>query len=138
MSDEIPVNFQMNSPLDNSFGLRHSIEELIVCKICLGSLKQPKSLPCLHTFCCDCLRTFLTNYEAQRRFPCPVCRKMTVFPRDGVTGFPDSFFISTLDDLLKNDGERRHSLKMNLSCSICTEGGENSYLLKVLFWDKCS
>lgn len=55
-------------------------------------------------------------------------------PRDGANGFPDSFFVTTLDDLLKNDGERRHSAAMNQTCSICAEGGKNfEFLLISIF-----
>ncbi|XP_021378637.1 probable E3 ubiquitin-protein ligase TRIM8 [Mizuhopecten yessoensis] len=55
---------------------------LLDCPICLEKLHQPKSLPCLHSFCQECLSTFITNdisgnMASATAFPCPVCRKMT-------------------------------------------------------------
>ncbi|XP_021378638.1 uncharacterized protein LOC110466461 [Mizuhopecten yessoensis] len=55
---------------------------LLDCPICLEQLHQPKSLPCLHSFCQECLSTFITkdlsgNMASATAFPCPVCRKMT-------------------------------------------------------------
>ncbi|OWF38345.1 E3 ubiquitin-protein ligase TRIM56 [Mizuhopecten yessoensis] len=55
---------------------------LLDCPICLEQLHQPKSLPCLHSFCQECLSTFIIKdlsgkMAAATAFPCPVCRKMT-------------------------------------------------------------
>ncbi|XP_069131124.1 E3 ubiquitin-protein ligase TRIM56-like [Argopecten irradians] len=55
---------------------------LLECPICLERLQQPKSLPCLHTFCQECLGTYITRELSEQRvsdtsFPCPICRKMT-------------------------------------------------------------
>ncbi|XP_060070931.1 tripartite motif-containing protein 5-like [Ylistrum balloti] len=55
---------------------------LLECPICLERFQQPKSLPCLHSFCQDCLGTYITqeicgNTATTTSFPCPVCRKIT-------------------------------------------------------------
>ncbi|XP_033757314.1 E3 ubiquitin-protein ligase TRIM7-like [Pecten maximus] len=52
------------------------------CPICLEQLHEPKSLPCLHSFCQECLSTFIIKdlsgkMASASAFPCPVCRKMT-------------------------------------------------------------
>ncbi|XP_021349687.1 E3 ubiquitin/ISG15 ligase TRIM25-like [Mizuhopecten yessoensis] len=52
------------------------------CPICLERLQQPKSLPCLHCFCQECLGTYITKELSGKMvsatsFPCPVCRRMT-------------------------------------------------------------
>ncbi|XP_021363823.1 E3 ubiquitin/ISG15 ligase TRIM25-like [Mizuhopecten yessoensis] len=52
------------------------------CPICLERLRQPKSLPCLHCFCQECLGTYITKELSGKMvsatsFPCPVCRRMT-------------------------------------------------------------
>ncbi|OWF36533.1 E3 ubiquitin-protein ligase TRIM13-like [Mizuhopecten yessoensis] len=54
---------------------------LLECPICLERLQQPKSLPCLHSFCQDCLGTYITKgvsgkMASATSFPCPVCRRM--------------------------------------------------------------
>ncbi|XP_021352551.1 E3 ubiquitin-protein ligase Midline-1-like [Mizuhopecten yessoensis] len=55
---------------------------LLDCPICLEQLHQPKSLPCLHSFCQKCLSTFITKDPSEKMaaatsFLCPVCRKIT-------------------------------------------------------------
>ncbi|XP_021346883.1 transcription intermediary factor 1-beta-like [Mizuhopecten yessoensis] len=54
---------------------------LLECPICLERLRQPKSLPCLHCFCQECLGTYITKelsgkMASATSFPCPVCRGM--------------------------------------------------------------
>ncbi|XP_069124338.1 transcription intermediary factor 1-beta-like [Argopecten irradians] len=55
---------------------------LLECSICLEILRQPKSLPCHHSFCQECLGTYITKELSDKRvpdtlFPCPICRRMT-------------------------------------------------------------
>ncbi|XP_021346756.1 E3 ubiquitin-protein ligase TRIM33-like [Mizuhopecten yessoensis] len=54
---------------------------LLECPICLERLRQPKSLPCLHCFCQECLGTYITKELSGKMasgtsFPCPICRGM--------------------------------------------------------------
>ncbi|XP_069105360.1 E3 ubiquitin-protein ligase TRIM56-like [Argopecten irradians] len=54
---------------------------LLECPICLERLQQPKSLPCLHSFCQECLGTYIDKEISDKRvsdtsFPCPICRRM--------------------------------------------------------------
>lgn len=76
-------------------------EQFLQCKICLDQLKEPKSLPCLHTFCKTCLDNHLDYHIESLQFHCPVCRGVIFIPRDGVDGFPDSFFVSNLTDIVQ-------------------------------------
>ncbi|XP_069108982.1 LOW QUALITY PROTEIN: uncharacterized protein [Argopecten irradians] len=55
---------------------------LLDCPICLEQMHQPKSLPCLHSYCEECLGTYIVtdlsgDMAAATSFPCPVCRKIT-------------------------------------------------------------
>ncbi|XP_021354935.1 uncharacterized protein LOC110451328 [Mizuhopecten yessoensis] len=56
--------------------------QLLECPICLEQMRSPKSLPCLHSFCEECLSTYIVTdlsgeMAAVTSFPCPVCRKIT-------------------------------------------------------------
>ncbi|XP_069119418.1 uncharacterized protein [Argopecten irradians] len=53
---------------------------LIECPICLEQLDPPKSLPCLHTFCLQCLSDCITKDDNLTTFPCPICRRVTMPP----------------------------------------------------------
>ncbi|XP_033751649.1 uncharacterized protein LOC117335632 [Pecten maximus] len=53
---------------------------LTECPVCLDQLRHPKSLPCLHTFCEECLDIYITQKPdtLTNSFPCPICRLETV------------------------------------------------------------
>ncbi|XP_052682104.1 uncharacterized protein LOC128162766 [Crassostrea angulata] len=48
------------------------------CPICFESFKTPRILPCLHTFCHNCLSSYILSTcktkESPVGFPCPLCR----------------------------------------------------------------
>ncbi|XP_065929896.1 uncharacterized protein [Magallana gigas] len=48
------------------------------CPICFESFKTPRILPCLHTFCHNCLSPYILSTcktkESPVGFPCPLCR----------------------------------------------------------------
>ncbi|XP_078699963.1 protein meiotic P26-like [Branchiostoma floridae x Branchiostoma belcheri] len=73
--------------------------DFLECTICLEPYKDPKILPCLHTFCKDCLEKSVAKQgEAKDRFPCPTCRIETVLPEGGVAGLKNNFFVLSLRD----------------------------------------
>ncbi|OWF52049.1 Tripartite motif-containing protein 2 [Mizuhopecten yessoensis] len=53
---------------------------LTECPVCLEQLRHPNSLPCLHTFCEECLNVYITKESDTPivSFPCPVCRAETI------------------------------------------------------------
>jgi tripartite motif-containing protein 56 len=95
-------------------------DEFLVCKICLESYKNPKSLNCLHTFCEECIENHVASestykkYSDYREFTCPLCRKRTQLPVGGVKKLADNFLVSSLSELV---GRQRPS-KFPF-CDIC-------------------
>lgn len=84
--------------------LRDQIEEdLLTCSICCEPFRKPRALPCLHTYCEDCLTTFLVenNHIPTGVFPCPVCRSPTPIPPTGVAGFRYNHMVDTLADTVE-------------------------------------
>nr|XP_022320902.1 tripartite motif-containing protein 2-like [Crassostrea virginica] len=76
------------------------------CSICMEHFKKPKALPCLHTFCEDCLRDYIVSrFESVGHFPCPICRQLVYIPPNGVYGFPDNHFILSLQDTVDHSGD---------------------------------
>ncbi|KAK7481543.1 hypothetical protein BaRGS_00027192 [Batillaria attramentaria] len=67
----------------------------LTCALCLDIFRSPKVLPCIHTFCENCLKD-LTGGNI-RWFACPTCRKQTVVPPGGVSAFQTNFYIDPED-----------------------------------------
>ncbi|XP_067663988.1 tripartite motif-containing protein 3-like [Haliotis asinina] len=72
---------------------QHLIESHFHCPICKNVFDRPKAIPCLHTFCLDCLESYVARNGNDGRFPCPVCRQTIYIPSGGVWSFPDNDLI---------------------------------------------
>lgn len=62
------------------------IVEKAVCGICLEGLKQPKLLPCFHSFCLNCLDNYVTKYIWHNTLRAPFVSS-TELPEDGARQF---------------------------------------------------
>ena len=76
-------------------------DEYLTCQICKGFYTKPKALPCLHTFCFDCLERYI-RLNLSRHLPCPMCRKKFKVPRKGVDTFPSNHLVNGISGLLEN------------------------------------
>ena len=71
----------------------------MICAVCLEIYRDPKFLPCHHTFCAECVQSWADGYRGNEgTFPCPYCRKETSLPPGGVAALQSNFYFST-DDL---------------------------------------
>ena len=69
----------------------------LTCPVCYQLFKNPKYLPCYHSYCEGCLE----KMQEQSKIICPECRKETKVPAGGVKELPNNFFINRLvDDLI--------------------------------------
>ena len=66
------------------------------CGICLEDFQDPRGLPCLHAFCCGCLRKWAGAGEDKSVVICPVCKKKADIPEGDVAGFPAHFMVKNL------------------------------------------
>ena len=76
------------------------------CSMCAEVYKDPRLLPCGHTFCRACI-------EAMRRPSCPLCSKRFALPNNGVDDLPKNF---ALVEVLRSKG-------LSIDCDVCS-GGE--------------
>ncbi|CAD5114634.1 unnamed protein product [Dimorphilus gyrociliatus] len=69
-------------------------EDPLICTICLDLWigKNPRALPCQHTFCEDCLKTTIAN----KCIVCPQCRLRTQLPNGKISDLPKSVFDSNI------------------------------------------
>lgn len=112
----------MNSKVSSPTLLEALSSDFLACKICLEQLNTPKTLPCLHTYCQDCL----AQLDIGGQVRCPECREIVPVPPEGVAAFKTNFFVNGLLDLVKARAPGDvHSGKP--TCALCPlVGGKSS------------
>ncbi|XP_078589228.1 tripartite motif-containing protein 2-like [Branchiostoma floridae x Branchiostoma japonicum] len=102
-------------------------DEFLVCQVCLEDFKQPKMLPCLHTFCQPCLEKLLAT-EPVGKLDCPTCRQDVPLPQNGVQGLKSNFLVGKLYDILQQQpqqqpkGETSQAREDGVPCTVCEAG----------------
>jgi len=90
------------------------------CPLCLETVKNPKTLPCLHSFCLLCLdkHALHARRQLETTIKCPICLTCFQIPEGDTFGdLPTSFHLNRLVDLLalRDGSEEAHR------CSSCDE-----------------
>ncbi|KAL5011363.1 hypothetical protein ScPMuIL_009914 [Solemya velum] len=78
--------------------VRQIDRDFLSCGICFGRYRNPKVLPCLHTFCEKCLASYIPSESLS--VTCPVCRQQSILPLNGVTALQTNFFITNLMEVV--------------------------------------
>ncbi|XP_076109296.1 uncharacterized protein LOC143078270 [Mytilus galloprovincialis] len=97
-------------------------KDIFTCSICLEQLKSPRSLPCLHTFCFQCISEYVLSAERRAgykiaNYTCPVCRAIVTSPESDldttqwIESLPHNFTISALMETTKEPNTQ--------DCHIC-------------------
>lgn len=104
------------------------ITEVLTCTICLEIFKNPKYLPCLHTFCDTCLVTYITFWIEKgkgSKIECPVCRIEVKAPSENCTAenwtkkLPENFLLAGLV-------ENKKITRAEKLCMLCDRSGSKS------------
>ena len=105
------------------------LEEQLTCPVCLDLYTNPKILPCLHSFCHECLEGLPQEREARGDtyyLSCPTCRQRTEVPREGVGAFPVAFHLNNLKEItqsLKKKAQQvtcdDHGKPLEVFCETC-------------------
>ena len=116
-------------------------ESVTKCSICMDKFRNPKSLPCFHTFCQPCLARYISQFFQREKdstwnnFPCPTCRSNSA-PADTTVDvtmwaeqFPTNHFILSVMDMMSFekaekscdscDRQQKHGVKAEMWCTHC-------------------
>ena len=113
------------------------VRQEVTCAICLELLDDPKSMPCLHTYCKKCLMEALAKRPHDPDLPrdrpainCPLCRAEVDLSDQGIEALPSNFSASRLvetvqlqDKLDNNKAPKCDGCKENDAIASCCECG---------------
>ena len=115
--------FAMESLLKN-------LKEHVSCSICLDTFTEPKTITCLHTFCCECLKRHALTTQQHGKFRCPECQAQVDVP-DSFDKLPTGFLQNSLLGVLavqqSGDGSEincGNCRKKSAETSFCFECGK--------------
>ena len=95
--------------------LLKNLKEHVTCSICLDTFTEPKTITCLHTFCCECLKRHALKTQRQGQFRCPECQAQVGVPESFdqlPTGFLQNSLLGLLAVQKSGDGSE-------ISCGSC-------------------
>ncbi|XP_050310142.1 RING finger protein nhl-1 [Anthonomus grandis grandis] len=98
-------------------------EQLLTCAICLDRYRNPKLLPCQHSFCMEPCLEGLVDY-VRRQVKCPECRAEHRIPYQGIQGFPTNVTLQRFLELhIEITGELPDptSGQVMERCNVCSE-----------------
>ena len=97
--------------------LLKNLKEHVTCSICLDTYTEPKTIDCLHTFCCKCLEKHALTSQRQGLYRCPECQAQVGIPEGNrFDRLPSSFLHNSLLSLL---AVRRSNDGNEIGCSFC-------------------
>jgi len=78
------------------FSVVNELYDMTECSICTEVFTDPRVLPCIHTFCLNCLMNYGKDQHPGDDMACPLCRKEFTIPDDGFSGIQKNFFMVKL------------------------------------------
>eukprot|EP00731_Ephydatia_muelleri_P009062 Em0004g1400a len=90
------------------------------CQLCCKPYKEPRILPCLQSFCEQCLHKEIERSGTKQNMECPTCQRNITIPEGGVNAIPRNLHLDFEVEVagyvskIGSEGEK--------SCDACIEG----------------
>ena len=107
--------------------LPKNLKEQVTCSICQDTFTDPKTITCLHTFCCDCIKKHALISKRNGTFRCPECQAEVDVPAEAnrFDKLPTSFHHNSLLSVL---AIQQSGKGIDIRCGICKKNSaEISY-----------
>ena len=99
-----------------------NLKKQVTCSICLDTYTEPKTISCLHTFCCECLERHARVSQRQGKFRCPECQAEIDLPEGNrFDRLPNSFFHKSLLGVIEAEDRQAIPRQQQGTCSQHTE-----------------
>ena len=114
-------------PSTSSSTALKKLEEQLTCAICLDIYTNPKTLPCLHSFCQQCMEGLPLDCQGDNYFiSCPTCHHHTRLSQPtGAADFPTAFHINNLKEVYNL--MTKVSGHQEVTCDNCTTTNATGY-----------
>ena len=89
------------------------------CSICIEPFKNPRCLPCIHSFCLDCLKQYGKNEKPGSKMSCPMCRQVFTIPAVGFDGLTRNYFLEHIMAIEASKINSESSQKQ--ICELCND-----------------
>ena len=86
-----------------------------ICNICSNLYIDPRMLPCLHSFCCECLK----KQGQKNNLICPACKKVAPLPAAGIDALPKDLRKSNEVQVVQY--ATKIQSKKEISCDQCVD-----------------
>ena len=93
-----------------------TMSQNLTCQLCSQLYTDPLMLPCLHSFCKNCL-VELTKIQ-DTVVTCPSCNENSTIPQLGVTNFPHNFVLAQCVE----EERMKNKLASSIQCEGCVTG----------------
>ena len=81
------------TPSHLAFAISSQLPSHIRCQLCFEPFKEPRILPCLHSFCGQCLHRQIERSGTKQNMECPTCQRSITIPEGGVNAIPQNFHL---------------------------------------------
>ena len=98
--------------------LKYVHEHVLECSICTEQFKNPKSLPCLHIFCHNCIDEHIRKSAKGDQYKCPICNEQHILPPEGTSSLRDAFLQKSLIEVTNLMQKKR------IACTSCNDGND--------------
>ena len=98
----------------------NDIAKELTCSVCQGDFKDPRTLPCSHSYCLECIAQ-LSNVSPLP-FACPECHKETSLPSSDPSQLPRALLAVRIRQKLNGKSEGvcpKHGERKKLFCFDC-------------------
>ncbi|KAK3090497.1 hypothetical protein FSP39_012314 [Pinctada imbricata] len=110
-----------------SFEKAISLDDELTCSICLEIFLDPVSLPCLHSFCNECIRGIPTHRDYRSNnvaVTCPQCRTQVVLRNGTFDSLPKNFDLANIIAKFKQHRDLAHQKRIQRQSSSCSLHGK--------------